>query len=191
MTSLLRNQSSERLKVSRITVHPGFTSSPYLRHDIALFKITSMPESAAPICLDTSASDLCYVVGWGSVDGSGNCHEASEWQCFTILTSRPESHIGSLYVSACEIVWHAVIIPHHSTLHKLSWMFSSNLLMLHCVLCYTMLPNPMLFPCCVGSHYEKNIVDLCLPRQSCDKAERDQSWDPARFSLPDQLEFRR
>lgn len=71
ITSLQRNQSSQKLSVSQVVVYPDFKSSPYLRHDIALFKVKSLHVSVTPICLDGMGGGVCYVAGWGSVDGSG------------------------------------------------------------------------------------------------------------------------
>ena len=59
--------------VSKVIVHPQFTSAPTLRHDLALLKLNSDLD-IAPICLsegNARTSAVCYTVGWGSVDGRG------------------------------------------------------------------------------------------------------------------------
>lgn len=59
--------------VSRVIIHPSFSLTPTLRHDIAVFKVASNLDYPS-ICLNKEASnkdDLCYVAGWGSVDNTG------------------------------------------------------------------------------------------------------------------------
>jgi len=75
MTSSIRRRDSI-FNVSKIHVHPEYNTWPVLENDIALFRsehISSYPS----ICLKesgVSATDqLCYVTGWGSVDGKSKC----------------------------------------------------------------------------------------------------------------------
>lgn len=64
---------ADRLNVTKVVLHQDFSNSPTLLHDIALFKLGS--ELSYPrVCMDDSpstTSELCYVAGWGSVDGKG------------------------------------------------------------------------------------------------------------------------
>lgn len=68
LTSIKRDISNSVVNVTRIIHHPSFTVQPSLRHDLALFKLTTVPP-VTPVCLHQTLSDYCYVVGWGSVDG--------------------------------------------------------------------------------------------------------------------------
>lgn len=65
---------SNMMNVSKIIVHNGFSNSPALRNDIALFKLDSNFIYPS-ICLNkqqpSGDNNLCYVAGWGSVDGTG------------------------------------------------------------------------------------------------------------------------
>lgn len=76
MTSQRRSYSN-LVNVSKVIIHKDFAHNPSLRDDIAILKLSTDIDYPA-ICLDGMAApdthSLCYVAGWGSVDGKGIIH---------------------------------------------------------------------------------------------------------------------